>query len=98
MPKNDRHDDDTDAFLRARGWHSRRHHGETNGYRAHYDAWGWGGGYPGGIMIICLGGNRYEVGWKTDSTYEPVVEEVLGAESIRNRAVQLEQLDDVMPT
>lgn len=96
--QTDRRDDDTEAFLRARGWHSRRHRAETNGYTVHYDAWGWGGGYPGGIMIIYLGGDHYEAGWMTDSTTEPVVEQIIGAEAVHRRAIELEQLADFIPT
>ena len=90
-------DDELDAILRARGWWSRREHGRQNGYRAAFDAWGWGGAFPGGIDIRCVGEERYEVTWKTASTGEPMMETHSTRDAIVARAISLESLMDFMP-
>ena len=97
MPKVSRHDDDTDEFLRTRGWFSRRRHGEQNGYRAGYDAWGWKGAYPGSITITCMGNDVYEIAWISAETGDAVIEEVTGAETLRDRAIELERHTDYVP-
>lgn len=93
-----RFDDEVDAALRSRGWHSRRAHGEQNGYKPGFDSWGWGGDAPGGIDIRCIGSERYEASWVRASTKEAVLETLESRDEVLQRAVALERMTDFIPT
>ncbi|HXG71236.1 hypothetical protein [Plantibacter sp. RU18] len=88
-------DDELHAFLNGRGWWSRREHARSNGYRPTFDAWGWGGHYPGSIDIRCVDTEQYEVSWKRASTNEPVLEIVSGRRQLQDRIPALESMPDV---
>lgn len=91
-----RTDDEVHEILHSRGWWSRREHARSNGYQAGFDAWGWGGQYPGSVDVRCVDTERYEVSWKRASTDDPVLEIVSGRETLLGRITALESMDDVL--